>query len=177
MREPREQRGPEARQARVSENRVRTTFGCAMGSLIKLPNATQGHVMVEFGIGYSFVLLLFAGTIGFGHLFHVYNSAQSAVRSAARFASLEAYDLPSGTEWSTAVKNMAVYGTPAPQCSPEPIVPNFSTTNIAVTANTVSGVPESVVVEADFEVQTPFFSFSLSHPRVTFPYLGQIVGP
>ena len=66
--------------------------------LTNLPQDTEGHVMVEFGIGYSLVLLLFAGTIGFGHFFYVYNSAQSAVRSAARFASLEAYDLPNGTQ-------------------------------------------------------------------------------
>lgn len=142
-----------------------------------LPRDNEGHVMVEFGLGYSFVLLLLAGTIGFGHLFYVYNSAQSAVRSAARFASLQAYDLPQGTQWKAAVKNMAVYGTPTPQGSPEPIVYGFSPANITVTANTVQGIPESVLVEAQFDLQTPFINFSVSQPRVTFPYLGNITSP
>lgn len=142
-----------------------------------LPGDNEGHVMVEFGLGYSFVLLLLAGTIGFGHLFYVYNSAQSAVRSAARFASLEAYDLPQGTQWKAAVKNMAVYGTPVSEGSPDPLVYGFSPANITVTANTIEGIPESVLVEAQFDVQTPFINFSVSQPRVTFPYLGKITSP
>jgi Flp pilus assembly protein TadG len=142
-----------------------------------LPGDNRGHVMVEFGLGYSFVLLLLAGTVGFGHLFYVYNSAQSAVRSATRFASLEAYDLPNGAQWKTAVKNMAVYGTPAPQGSPDPLIYGWSPTNITVTASTIEGIPESVRVEAQYDVQTPFFGFSLSEPRATFPYLGKIVTP
>ena len=72
---------------------------------------------------------------------------------------------------------MAVYGIPAPQGSPDPLVDGFSPSNITVTANTIGGIPESVLVRADFDVQTPFFNFSLSQPQVTFPYLGQIVSP
>jgi hypothetical protein len=72
---------------------------------------------------------------------------------------------------------MAVYGTPTPQGSPEPIVYGFSPANITVTANTVQGIPESVLVEAKFDLQTPFFKFSVSQPRVTFPYLGNITSP
>ena len=143
----------------------------------RLRRDQRGHVMVEFGLSYSVVLLLFAGLIGFGHLFYVYNSAQSAVRSAARYASLEAYDLPNGTQWGASVKNMAVYGTPAPQGTPEPIVYGWTSSNITVTANTNSGVPASVVVQAHFDVDTPFFSVTLSEPRATFPYLGLVTGP
>lgn len=143
----------------------------------RLRSDEQGHVMVEFGLGYSFVLLLFAGTIGFGHLFYIYNSAQSAVRSAARYASLEVYDLPNGTAWKASVKNMAIYGTPAPQGPLDPIVFGWTPNNITVTANTNSGVPESVVVRAQFDVETPFINFTLSEPRATFPYLGQVASP
>ncbi len=148
--------------------------------------------MVEFALGYGFVLLILAGVIEFGYSFYVYNLLQSSMRDAGRYASVRPYDicrvtqgggLPNncsqGTDWEEAVKNMAVYGDPLVD-SGVPLVPDLSLDRIIVTKNTTGNArPTEVAVQVDgFTVNTFFARLTFTgKPKASFPYMGRTYLP
>src|SRR3954468_21872448 len=90
-------------------------------SAAKLVSDRSGNAMVEFALGSGILVMAFVGTFQFGYTFLQYNNLENAVARGARYASLIPYDStttsPSGT-FSTAVKNMVVYGTSTAGTSP-----------------------------------------------------------
>ena len=139
----------------------------------------RGSVMVEFALGSAMVLVILAGVLEFGYSFYIYNSLQSSVRDAARYASLRPYDLSSGQEWQTAVKNMALYGDPAADGSGAPMIPHLDLSQITVTSTPAGTVPEDVSVQIDgVTINTFFRQITLNgNPRATFRFMGRVVSP
>lgn len=137
-----------------------------------------GGAVVEFAISFPLLILLLGMMFQFGYAFFVYNGLQSAVRSAARYAALADYDSPVGTTFQGLVKNVVVYGTPAPDLSvAKPLVPGLQVGNVVVDASDKDGVgiPLTVVVSiTNYSVPPVWQSLTFNNkPRSVFVYLGQ----
>ena len=148
--------------------------------------------MVEFALGYGFVLLILAGVIEFGYSFYIYNLLQSSTRDAARYASVRPYDIcrvtpgggfpnscNQGDDWEEAIKNMAVYGDPQIGTG-IPLVPDLSVDRITVSKDTSGNVrPSEIAVQVDgFIVNTFFARLTFTgKPKASFPYMGRTYVP
>ena len=147
--------------------------------LAKRRPTLRGNVMVEFALGSALVLVILAGVLEFGYSFYIYNSFQSSVRDAARYASIRPYDLSSGQDWQSAVKNMALYGDPTADGSGIPMIPHLSLAQITVTGTPTGSVPDDVSVQIDgVTINTFFRKLTLNgNPRATFRFMGRVVSP
>ena len=135
----------------------------------------QGSALLEFALATGILVPLFAGTFQFGYSLYVYNILQSAVRGGARYASMRSYDSASGTpsnEFSTAVKNMVVYGNP--DGTGQPISRRLTVSDVQVQPNMNGAAPESITVQiAGYTIDAVFTSFTFNgKPSTTFPYTG-----
>src|SRR5947209_2186632 len=92
--------------------------------------ARRGNVMIEFAISATLLIYVFSGVFQFGYSFHLYDGLVEAVRNGVRYASLakisNAADSTIPSAYSTAVKNMVVYGTPTPAQGQVPVVSGLS---------------------------------------------------
>ena len=131
--------------------------------------------MIELAVALGILAPILAGVFQFGYTLFVYNNLESAVRGGARYASMRAFDSANGTpspEFSTAVKNMVVYGNPAGTGSP--IAPGLAASNVQIQANMTGAIPDSMTVAiTDYKVDAVFASFTFTgKPSRTFPYTG-----
>ena len=142
--------------------------------------ARRGSALVEFALSFGFLFSALAGAFEFGRSFQVYNTLQTAVRDAARYASLRAYDsstaTPSG-EFLAAVRNMAVYGDPAG--SGTAVASGLTAANVALTVTFDHGAPYQVTVAiVNYSIDAVFARLNLNgKPKATFPYLGRYAPP
>jgi Flp pilus assembly protein TadG len=135
----------------------------------------KGSALLEFALATGILVPLFAGTFQFGYSLYVYNILQSAVRGGARYASMRSYDSASGTpsnEFSTAVKNMVVYGNP--DGTGQPISRRLTVSDVQIQPNMNGAAPESITVQiAGYTIDAVFTSFAFNgKPSTTFPYTG-----
>ena len=134
-----------------------------------------GTAMIEFALGFTVLVTVFAGTFQFGYTFFQYNNLQNAVASGARYASLIPYDSatanPSST-FSDAVKQMVVYGRPTGGTIP--VVRNLGTSNVVLTVTFANGVPALMTVAVTgFRIDSVFSTTTLTNkPLVTYTYQG-----
>ena len=131
--------------------------------------------MIEFAFATSILIPAFVGTFQFGYTFHVYNNLNSAVRGGARYASMQSYDSGSSTPstaFSTAAKNMVVYGNSAG--TGNPVAPGLTTNNVQVVAIMKGAIPSSITVQiTGYTVDAVFRSFTFNaKPSTTFAYTG-----
>ena len=132
--------------------------------------------MLEFGIAAAVIFPIFAGTFQYGYSYYVYNNLQTSVRAAARYAAARTYDSATTTPsaaYTTAVKNMAVYGNPLG--GTRSVVPNLTTDKVAVSVTFSMGTPYGVTVQVNnFRINGVFGTVTLNgKPRAKFPYLGR----
>src|SRR5205814_989695 len=98
-----------------------------------------------------------------------------AVARGARYASLIPYDslttAPSDA-FSTAVKNMVLYGTATAGTSPA--LPGLTTTNINLTVTFTNGVPSAMTISVSgYSINSVFATSALTNkPKVTYAYQG-----
>jgi len=140
----------------------------------------SGNIMIEFAIGVTVLVILFAGTFQYGYTFYRYNTLLAAVNAGARYASLAPYDsltsTPS-TAFSTAVKNVVVYGDPAGGTSV--MVPGLTTSKVTLTvtftgSSASTDVPDYVTVNINnFSIPTLFKTVTFTtKPKVKYKYMG-----
>ena len=132
--------------------------------------------MLEFGIAAAVILPIFAGSFQYGYSYYVYNNLQTSVRAAGRYAAARTYDSATATPsaaFTTAVKNMAVYGNPLG--GTRSVAPNLTTDKVAVSVAFSMGTPSQVAVQVNnFQINGVFGTVTLNgKPRATFPYLGR----
>jgi Flp pilus assembly protein TadG len=148
-------------------------------SLNRRSRSRRGSAMVEFALAAPLGMLALAGTFQFGYAFYVYNQLQLSIRSGVRYASLMDYK---GTNSACVaatqdtVKNVIVYGSPAPASNASPVVRGLSKSNVNVSFNPdTSGVPTNVTVSATaFAVDAVFTSFTFNgKPMASVPYVGR----
>jgi Flp pilus assembly protein TadG len=135
----------------------------------------------------SFLLfLVFSGIFRFGYSFYAYGQLVSAVRNGARYASNHGY--ASGTTTPDAafladVKNMVVFGSPAPLSSAQAVAKGLSTANVKidVTAGSAGAIQTPVEITVsiqNFDLDAVFAVFRMDgRPFATFPYTGILSPP
>jgi len=131
--------------------------------------------MVEFALAAGVLVPLFAGTFQFGYMFYVYNNLESAVHGGARYAAMRSYNSSNSTPsvaYSTAVKNMVVYGNSAGTGSP--VVSGLGVANVEIVPNMAGSIPKSITVRiTGFTLNAVFGSMTFtSKPSTTFSYTG-----
>jgi Flp pilus assembly protein TadG len=135
----------------------------------------RGSALLEFALAASILVPLFTGTFQFGYTLYVYNNLQSAVRGGARYASMRSYDSAISTPssgFSTAVKNMVVFGNP--EGTGQPVSRGLTASNVQIQPNMNGAAPESITVQiAAYTIDAVFTSFTFNgKPSTTFPYTG-----
>ena len=137
--------------------------------------ARRGNAMLEFALAASLLLPAFVGTFQFGYTFYMYNKLDSAVRGGARYASMRSYDSSTSTPseaFSTAVKNMVIYGNSAGTGAP--IAAGLAASNVEILPTMSGAIPRSITVQAkDYQVDAVFAKFTFTgKPSTTFSYTG-----
>jgi Flp pilus assembly protein TadG len=135
----------------------------------------RGNAMVEFAIGWFVLWSLFSGVYQFGYAFYVYNVLQTSVAHAAQLGSRLTYDTASPASYTTAVKNMVVYGDETAGTKAQ--VPNLTTGNVNVSVNLDgAGMPRYVTVNiTGYTINALFATYPLNNkPAVTTLYYGQV---
>lgn len=140
----------------------------------------RGGALVEFALGTLVLTPILLGTFSFGLAMRDYNTLQTSVRNAARFASLQDYDSSTSTlspSYLAKVRNHAVYGNPSGSGSP--IVRNLKSANVQVAVVMKAGVPYQVTVSiSNFALVDFFRPITLNgKPAATFPYMGRFTPP
>ena len=135
----------------------------------------DGNAMLEFAIGSGVLVMAFVGTFQFGYTFLQYNNLQNAVARGARYASLVPYDSTTTSPsagFSSAVKNMVLYGSPTAGTSP--VLPGLTTTNVNLTVTFTNGVPSAMNVSiSGYTINSIFATSTLTNkPQITYAYQG-----
>lgn len=135
----------------------------------------KGNVMLEFALGSAVLIAALSGTFEFGYTFLQYNNLINAVSRGARYASLVPYDSATSTPsegFTTAVKNMVLYGTPAAGTSP--VLPGLTPEHVNLTVTFTDGIPGAMTVSiSGYTVDSVFGAITLANkPRVTYAYQG-----
>src|SRR5579863_4135359 len=86
-----------------------------------------GSALIEFAGSLILLAVMFAGIFEIGYSFYSYGTLVTAVRAGARYAALQ----PRGTGAdpaviAKAVRNLVVYGDPAPTNRTPPVVPGLT---------------------------------------------------
>ena len=146
----------------------------------KLFGSRSGNVMVEFAIGSTVLVSSFAWCFLYGYTFYRYNSLLTQVNAGARYASLAPYDSLTSTPssaFSTAVKNVVVYGNPAGGSTP--MVPGLTTAAVTLTvtmttSSSSTDVPDFMTVNiSTFSVPAIFKTVTFTNkPKVKYKYQG-----
>lgn len=135
--------------------------------------------MIEFAIAFSFLFPLLYGTFQFGYAFFVYHRLVNAVRSGARYASLETYHSATATpadDFASKVRNVVVYGDP--EGGTAPLAPGLTPEHVVLIPGFVDGVPATMTVAlANYRLDALFGIFTLNTPRSTFQYCGRYAPP
>lgn len=134
----------------------------------------RGNALVEFALGFSLLWMMFAGVYQVGYAFYVYNVLLTSVADAAQLGSKLDYDTASPSTYTTALKNMVVYGDET--AGSKALVPSLTAANVAVTLSPAVGMPQDVTVTVtNYAINALFMSYSLNNkPRATTLYYGQI---
>jgi Flp pilus assembly protein TadG len=134
----------------------------------------RGNALLEFALGWSILWALFAGIYQFGYSFYVYNTVLTSVANAAELGSKMTYDTANPSAFTTALKNMVVYGSTT--AGTNAIVPGLSTSNVGVSVNPQGTMPTDITITINsFTINAVFTNFTFNgKPRATAVYMGQI---
>lgn len=146
-----------------------------LGRTAQFARDRAANIMIEFALGSGILVMAFVGTFQFGYTFLQYNNLQNAVARGARYASLIPYDstttAPSAA-FSSAVKNMVLYGSSTAGISPA--LPSLTTTNVNLTVTFANGVPSTMTVSiSGYSINSIVATSTLTNkPKVTYAYQG-----
>jgi Flp pilus assembly protein TadG len=128
---------------------------------MKRGRSQAGSALIEFAGSLILLTVMFTGIFELGYSFYTYGQLVSAVRAGARFAALQ----PRGSN-ADAVRNLVVYGDPAPTDGTKPLVSGLTTDRVEL----INSPDASTVSLRGFEVDALFMKVKLDgRPTVTFP--------
>ena len=111
---------------------------------------------------------MFAGIFEIGYSFYTYGELVTAVRAGARYAALQPRGPATDPLVAKAVRNLVVYGDPAPDDRTKPLVPGLTTDRVEL----INSPDASTVSLHGFELDALFMKVKLDgRPTVTFPLL------
>src|SRR5260370_41912503 len=101
---------------------------------------------------------------------------RTSVGNAAELGSKMTYDHSNTPKFSTALKNMVVYGDTTAASGANPLVPGLSTSNVNVSVNPEDSMPTDITITINnFTIDAFFTKFTFNgKPRATTIYMGQI---
>jgi hypothetical protein len=129
--------------------------------------AQSGNSLIEFAGALVLLAVMFAGIFEIGYSFYTYGALVTAVRAGARYAALQ----PPGAGVdpaviAKAVRNLVVYGDPAPPDHTKPLVAGLTTADVEF----INSPDASTVSLRGFELDALFMRFKLDgRPTATFP--------
>ncbi len=130
------------------------------------PRSQSGSALVEFAGSLILLAAMFAGIFEIGYSFYTYGELVTAVRAGARYAALQPRGAGVDPMVAKAVRNLVVYGDPAPSDGAKPVVPGLTTDRVEL----VNSPDASTVSLRGFEVDALFMKVKLDgRPTVTFP--------
>jgi hypothetical protein len=130
------------------------------------PRSQAGSALIEFAGSLVLLAVLFAGIFEIGYSFYTYGELVSAVRAGARYAALQPRGAGTNPMVAKAVRNLVVYGDPAPADRSKPVVPGLTPDRVEL----VNGPEASTVWLRGFELDALFMKVKLDgRPTVTFP--------
>ncbi|MCU1339852.1 MAG: TadE family protein [Bryobacterales bacterium] len=140
----------------------------------------RGNAMIEFALAAMVLTYSFSAVFQLGYSMYLYNELVGAARAGARYASLaklsNSGDSSIPSAYSTAIKNMVVYGNTSPAAGDQPVVPGLTTAQVSVGMNFDSGaVPTDCTVSiSSYTIDAVFKTFTLTgKPSYKVPYFGQ----
>lgn len=129
----------------------------------------RGSALIEFAGSLILLAVMFGGIFEIGYSFYAYGTLVTAVRAGARYAALQPRGTGLDPAVAKAVRNLVVYGDPAPGDGSKPVVPGLSTDHVEL----ISGPDASTVSLRGFQVDALFLKVKLDgRPTVTFPVTG-----
>ena len=139
-------------------------------------SAARGGAIIEFALSFGILFSVLTGVFQFGYAFYQYNHLVSVVRAGARYASLRTYDSSTATpsaDFSTAVRNMVIYGDPAG--GSQRLVRGLTPDKVTLTMTMDRNVPHEVAVGiTNYQIQAVVATMTLNgKPKATFPYVGR----
>jgi hypothetical protein len=121
-----------------------------------------GSALIEFAGSLIIITALFTGIFQFSYALSTYQALVNAVRAGARYASLQ----PPSPQLEQSVRNVVVFGDPAPPASAKPVTPGLTPANVDLILE-----PGTATVSIrGFELASIFSKIKLDgRPTVTFP--------
>jgi hypothetical protein len=139
----------------------------------------RGNVTIELALSFAILIPIFVGVVRFGMACFYFTELQNAVRAGARFGSYRTYNSASSTpsaDWTTAVKNTTVYGSPA--TGTRSVVPGLTPANVDVRVTFDRSVPDKIRVSiTNFRVNLLVATMTIHKPASEFPYVGRYAPP
>ncbi len=132
----------------------------------------RGNAAVEFAFGFTVLWAILSGALEIGYSTYTYMALAKVVTDGAIYASRAAFEEP-GHAYTSAVKNMVVYGSPTG--GQQPLAPALSTDNATVSlTRDTAGVPQTVTVAiSGYRINALFRTYTLAgRPSVTVRYMG-----
>jgi hypothetical protein len=128
-----------------------------------------GSALIEFAGSLIVLTAVFVGVFEIGYSFLSYGTLVNAVRAGARYSALRQHGDAPDPATAKAIRNLVVYGDPAPAPNAPPLVRGLSTENVEI----VNGPGTSTVSLRGFAVDALFTKLELDgRPSVTFPVRG-----
>lgn len=138
-----------------------------MRHFTKTKRAQGGNSLIEFAGALVLLAVMFAGIFEIGYSFYTYGTLVSAVRAGARYAALQPRG--SGADPAViakAVRNVVVYGDPAPADRAQPLIHGLTTDDVEL----IDAPAASTVSLHGFAIDALFLKVKLDgRPTVTFP--------
>ena len=126
----------------------------------------RGSALIEFAGSLILLSVMFSGIFEIGYSFYTYGELVTAVRAGARYAALQPRGSAADPAIAKAVRNLVVYGDPAPADRTKPLVPGLTTDQVEL----VNGPDASTVSLHGFQLDALFMKVNLDgRPTVTFP--------
>jgi Flp pilus assembly protein TadG len=144
--------------------------------MIKIQKTSErGNALLEFALGWSVLWLVFSGVFQFGYSFYTYNVLMTAVANAAEIGSKLNYDTGTPATFTTALKNMVLYGDTA--AGTATVVPKLAAANVGVAVTLdAAGIPRDITITiVNFQMDGFFQVFTINgKPGATTMYFGQV---
>ena len=126
----------------------------------------RGNALIEFAGALIVLTAVFAGVFEIGYTFFTYGTLVDAVRAGARYsAARQQGDAPS-PQTAAAIRNLVVYGDPAPAQHAKPIVAGLTTEDVEI----INSPGSTTVSLQGFHIDALFTKVNLNgRPTATFP--------
>lgn len=126
----------------------------------------RGTALVEFAGSLILLATMFAGIFEIGYSFYSYATLVNAVRAGARYAALQSHGTEADLAIAQNVRNIVVYGDPAPASTAKPVVPGLRTDSV----EWINSSDSTTVSVRGFQLDALFMKVNLDgRPTATFP--------